>query len=60
VSAERSELAERQRRIEDDAEDTRLELTAALDASRFEVQALRTSLSWRVTAPLRVVYRLVK
>jgi hypothetical protein len=60
VNAERSELAERQRRIEADAEDMRLELTAALDASRFEVQALRTSMSWRVTAPLRVVYRLVK
>jgi hypothetical protein len=31
-----------------------------LDASRFEVAALRSSLSWRVTAPLRAVYRLMK
>jgi hypothetical protein len=44
----------------DHANAERKELTAALDASRFEVHALRTSMSWRVTAPLRALYRLAK
>ncbi len=67
VNADRADLAQRLQRLEADAEATRrdlsaavADLTAALDASRFEVQALRTSMSWRVTAPLRAVYRLVK
>jgi len=60
VNADHVDLSQRLQRLEADAEATRRDLTAALDASRFEVQALRTSMSWRVTAPLRAVYRLVK
>jgi hypothetical protein len=32
------------------------QLEAALDAARFEVKALRTSASWRLTGPLRFLY----
>jgi hypothetical protein len=34
-------------------------LTTALDASRSELSALRSSMSWRVTAPLRAACRLL-
>jgi hypothetical protein len=63
VNADRSDLAQRLQLLEANAETTRRDLSAAiagLDASRLEIQALRTSMSWRVTAPLRAVYRLVK
>ena len=30
-----------------------------LDAARFEIEALRSSLSWRITAPLRRLYELI-
>jgi hypothetical protein len=56
ANGERAALVERLQRLENDSDN----LSAALEASRFEVQALRTSMSWRVTAPLRAVYRLVK
>jgi predicted RNase H-like nuclease (RuvC/YqgF family) len=42
---ERSEALERTLRLE-----------ANLAAARYEVQALRRSLSWRITAPLRLAY----
>jgi hypothetical protein len=56
AEAEQHRLSEAVARLDAQTKD----LTAALDASRYEVQALRTSMSWRVTAPLRAVYRLVK
>jgi hypothetical protein len=63
LDAERADVADRLARAEAGMATLQLAvstITAALDSSRFEAAALRSSMSWRVTAPLRAVYRLLK
>jgi hypothetical protein len=55
LSLERDAAVAACKRFDAEARD----LTTALEASRLEVLALRSSMSWRVTAPLRAAYRLL-
>jgi len=63
VAARQAELADLKQRLAalhstslPDSTDTTRELEAALNAAAAEVRALRSSMSWRVTAPLRRAY----
>jgi hypothetical protein len=63
LEAARKELQDRLKALEREADLSRptvVQLQHELSAARAEAEALRTSASWRVTAPLRAVYRIFR